>query len=60
MHQDLVRQVDETRGREPAQHLPFHHADEGILVAEVRRQRDDAGRLERIAVARPWAWGLPG
>ena len=41
--QDLVRQVDQPGRGEPTQHLPFHHADERVLVAEIRRQRDHAG-----------------
>ena len=46
VHQDRVRQVDEPGRRKAPQDLALHHPDERILVAEIRRQRDDAGRLE--------------
>ncbi len=46
--------------REATQHLALHHPDERVPVAEIRRQRDDAGRAGTVAMARPWAWGLPG
>ena len=47
VHQHLVREVDDARAcGEAPQHLPLHDADERVLVAEVGRQRDDAGGLK--------------
>ncbi len=47
VREHFMRQVDELRGGEPSQHLSFHDADERVAQAEVGRQGDHAGRLER-------------
>jgi hypothetical protein len=48
MHQYLVCEVDDARMREARVNATFHNADEWALMAEIRRNRDEAGRCELL------------
>ena len=41
VHHDLVRQIDDARGREAREHAALHDAHERPLVPEVRGDGDD-------------------